>query len=1133
MKRNNYSFFKLLLPVFLFFCSIGNTWAITEVNVEKAGTLPTLLTTCETTVKITGSINGTDIKYIRELINGGKVTELDLSEASIVSGGEKYDGSNSTEDDVIGASMFNNFTKLKYIELPANTTEIKSNAFAHSGLRKINIPDGVSSIGNDAFAYISSLDTVVIGRRASSLNQGIFYQSSVKIAYVKPTTPPGVPAYLFSGSPKICVYTSVVEDYKASDWSTWWTIVGGLEDIYPQPEDPTDKVNELCGNYFEDAACTQLKAEYLSMSDEALTQAFTEGGMPSFMVDIALKLKNNNWATYEKDFRIQSYKPYSDANYWNDKLKSSGGSYMGNPTGIYANSLDPIYVFVENDIPEDATLYIKGCVDRELIGSATSGTRLKKGLNIIDGTKNALYYILYTADTKSMTKTLDEWPEMKIHIQGGRVNGYYDVARKSDSDYKALLNAASHKLFTIKSKHALFNFQTSAYKEIWPSTIDRSIEWFDSLTVWQQSLMGYRAEVANGQRNYAPFYLTGGEAIAPIYYNNPNFAIQGDENDGGYANSSGYRTCYNSVECIRNSFDVSRWDMDEWCAGHECGHNNQGTINLEGGAEVSNNFFSNVCRYFFGRTTSGGDPLTITMQEYANKEIYAVRSSALRMYYQLFLYYHQAQRNTSFLPDLFKELRKDPLKIYNPSSSNGNNSVLKFVRKACEVANEDLTDFFTAWGFFEPITNYAINLYGSYTMTVSKNNINNTLKNIAKYPRKNREILFVEDRVKHVLTNGLFSEPGKERRESYLIGKCGDLGQFTDYLPDAIEPSSYTYTQSDSLYNMSGSGGVGFIMLDKDSNFVYAANTLSFYIPSSVGTDFTIYSVDADGTLHEALKSGDATEYVTLTEAGTLADSLSATAIKAVISGPINSTDIKYMRELINNGSLQSLDLSNVTVKSGGKAYYESYRTAANAVGTYSFYECANLTNIVIPESATKILASAFAYSGLTGINIHDKVTSIAANAFVNCKSLTTATIGSGVTTIGNDAFAYCSNLTSVTIGAKVKTINQGVFYSSGVKDVYIHATTPPTVDAPYIFSSSPTVHVYKESLAAYKASKWANYAGKIVGDLDKYTSIDQPKEEVEENNANAPIYDLSGRRVKELQPGKIYVRKGKKFIAK
>ena len=39
--------------------------------------------------------------------------------------------------------------------------------------------------------------------------------------------------------------------------------------------------------------------------------------------------------------------------------------------------------------------------------------------------------------------------------------------------------------------------------------------------------------------------------------------------------------------------------------------------------------------------------------------------------------------------------------------NNTNNSALKFVRKVCEVAQEDLTDFFAAWGFFEGF-NYAV-----------------------------------------------------------------------------------------------------------------------------------------------------------------------------------------------------------------------------------------------------------------------------------------------------------------------------------------------------------------------------------------------------------------------------------------
>ena len=1111
MKRIYTSFFKMMLPLLLLFCSVEHAMAITEVHVDKAGTLSTLLTTSESALKITGPLNGTDIKHLRGLINAGNVTDLDISGASIVSGGVAYVDNFKTADNVIGESMFKGCAKLKTIQLPSTITEIQTRAFVDGGLRKIDIPDGVSRIGGDAFAYISSLDTVIIGRGVASYGQGVFYSSSVKIAYVKSTTPAGAPAYFFSSHPTICVYTSALEDYLESGWTEHGTIVGGLEEIFSQGGDYTTIVNNLRSNYFEDAACTQLKAEYLAMSDEELTAAFTEGGMPSFMVDIALKIKNDTWAAYEKDFRIHSYNAYSDAQYWNEKLMSTGGSYMGNPTGIYANGLDSLFVFVDSDIPEDATLYMRGCVGNDLITSAKTGKRLRKGLNIVDGSKDALYYILYIADTKSMKKTLDEWPDIKIHIQGGKVNGYYDVARHSDQAYVDLLNAAELELFTVKSTHALFNFRTSAYKQLWPKTIDRSIEFFDSATVWMHSLMGIRAEVANGERDCAPYYISGGDAIAPLYYNNPNFAIQGDEGDVGYANSTWYRTMYTSLDAVRNTFCVDNRHMDGgWVVGHEGGHNNQGAINLEGCTEGSNDLFSNLCCFLFGRIATRGESLSFFMNQYADHMPFYARNGKGRMYYNLYLYYHQGQKKTSFYPELFKALREDRLKLYNPDATSGNQSVLKFVRKACEVAQEDLSDYFRIWGFFEPMTRQYIEDYGDHQLTVSKTAINNTLKKVAVYP-KNRSLLFIEDRVEKLYTTDMFSTPGQLRQGYEDIEQYGDLGQFTDYLAGASEPASYTYIQSDSLYQMKGSGGVGFLMLDADSNFVYAANDLNFYVPSSIAnsSEFTIYSVDADGTLREVTKSGDGTQYVAMTTAGTLADSLTTEAIKAVISGPINGKDIKYLRQLINEHSLSSLDLSNATIKSGGN-YDDSHVSVADGIGIRAFSDCHNLVNVELPTSITRVLSQAFVSTGLEKVYIPENVTSL-----------------------GEDAFAYCGYLEQVVIGSKMKTLSKGSFYSSPVKDVYVYATTPPNVDASYVFSSNPTVHVFQASLAAYKASRWDEYAGKIVGDLDDYVSVQQPQLDVEDAEADAPFYDLLGRTVEELQPGQIYIRNGKKVLIK
>lgn len=1086
-------------------------WAADTIYVEKAGTLPALIENAGRIVKLTGRINGTDIKALRERINAGKLTRLDIEEVRIVSGGEAYFGSHKTTDDVIGDSMFYNLSKLTGITLPTSVRDIRKSAFQLTGITKVEVPDEVTRLGGAAFANCSSLKTVVIGRKVSRLEQAVFYNSSsITLVSSKPKTPPMLDAYIFTARPKIRVYSSVLAEYKASTWNQYGTLEGKLENYFPEEEtDSSAIVNEKAGTWFEDVACTELRGEYKSMSDEELTQAMTEGGMPSYMIAVALKLKNGSWQPYEQDFRIHSYNAYSDAGYWNSKLRSTGGSFMGNPTGIYTKGYDPLYVFVDTDVPSDASLYIAGCQGNDLVTSAKQGKMLKKGLNIVDGRENALYYIIYIADTKAMTKTLSEWPDIKIHIEGGTVNGYYDVKRKSDSDYRAILKAATHERFTVKGGQSLFNFKTSTYRSAWPSSIDKSICWFDSLTVWEKELMGICESVASGKRAGAPFYLAGGEAFFPSYYNNPNFAVEGETTDGGYANSASFRTMYNG--CVESSFNVNKTStFDEWCAAHECGHNNQGAITVEGGTEVSNNLFSNYVRFHTGLVTSSGSPLSTIMDEYMRREPFFTRplDSQMRMYWQLYLYYHLAQRNTSFYPELFKALRADPLTLYN-----SNSGCLKFVRKVCEVAQEDLTDFFRVWGFFQPLSNYVVNDYGAHYMTVRQADIDNTLAEIAKYPTKNREILFIEDRIDYVLTTDFLTTAGKKRRDSEQVGQCGSVGQFTDYLPGACLPSSYTYLQADSLYALDGEGGLGFMALDEFGNLQFAANAKNFCIPSSAlhSSLFTLHSLDADGSLHEIPWAGSGAEYVVMPKAGVLQDSLSAQAIKAIISGNINGKDIKYLRQLLSTGNLASIDLADAKIVAGSYPYYQSYATTLNVVGAYAFDSFKKLASMRLPLKLTRIEDRAFRFSGLRMIEIPDAVTSI-----------------------GLEAFGGSDMLATVILGKKVSSLSQGVFYNSPVKDVYIKALTPPSL-SDYIFNSNPTIHVYASALAKYQASSWAKY-GTIVGDLtDDIIDGLEALPEGEMVNVQSPMsnetYDLTGRSVANPKPGHIYIRGGKKYM--
>ena len=68
----------------------ANAWPADTIHVETAGTLSSLLETTQRQLKLTGFINGTDVKFLREKITAGKVTKLDLADVRIVAGGEAY-----------------------------------------------------------------------------------------------------------------------------------------------------------------------------------------------------------------------------------------------------------------------------------------------------------------------------------------------------------------------------------------------------------------------------------------------------------------------------------------------------------------------------------------------------------------------------------------------------------------------------------------------------------------------------------------------------------------------------------------------------------------------------------------------------------------------------------------------------------------------------------------------------------------------------------------------------------------------------------------------------------------------------------------------------------------------------------
>ena len=168
------------------------------VTISKAGTMKKLLGDDYlniTSLKVVGSINGDDIYYLAKMLgrkdfseaDWGKLTTLDLSDATIIEGGGWYTnrfGENYTTDNVIGDHMFRECANLQNIVLPNNLTSIGLQAFEDcAALKSIVIPDGVTSIGNSAFSCCKALTSISIPASVNSIINAFDECPSLRICF--------------------------------------------------------------------------------------------------------------------------------------------------------------------------------------------------------------------------------------------------------------------------------------------------------------------------------------------------------------------------------------------------------------------------------------------------------------------------------------------------------------------------------------------------------------------------------------------------------------------------------------------------------------------------------------------------------------------------------------------------------------------------------------------------------------------------------------------------------------------------------------------------------------------------------------------------------------------------------------
>ncbi|MCF2635439.1 M60 family metallopeptidase [Prevotellamassilia timonensis] len=626
---------------------------------------------------------------------------------------------------------------------------------------------------------------------------------------------------------------------------------------------------------FTDAACTTLNATYAAMSLDELQADAHYTVLPATLQNMVTKVWNEQTSTqdratawgedhvdgepakawsgdYAKRYRVQNYEIYTNRDCVNSALKINIHTNLNNPTGIITKERDALYIMVDGEIKDGASLYLGSYSGHGQAGNATDGVQLQQGLNVVpcfvDKQWTCIYYTANTmkawdGTTNKGAHPLSYYPDLKIHIEGGHVNGYYNEVgdalyahgrtgenvtptgdNEEDWDYLAARNVLDD--ITIVGKRIVFQFnfkkpvnedgtvhEGTDYYFTADNSGNRRVRITDFLErwnriVWAQNLtMGLESAASVDAANalyptldapsrgvYA--YTGDDEEYASSYENYYRMhclaiGIPTGYMSGGWT-SSNYN--YGTFQAIIEGITTNAGNT--WGPGHEIGHQHQGPINMNGLTEVTNNLFANVCVWYDGRATSrtnsGEGDLSYVLKAYneENSDFFTNNIWAqTQMYYKLWLYYHLVGHNNKFYPRLFEMLRRDPItRTYNQldvqadengTVVTGKTPLLHFYKKCCLAAGEDLTEFFRAYGFFTPMNKRYVGDYASSEYTQTQAQIDATIDEVKALHYPENHTVLF---INDCTGTPFYQHDGKtERSRLGDSGTYSDLGAYTDY----------------------------------------------------------------------------------------------------------------------------------------------------------------------------------------------------------------------------------------------------------------------------------------------------------------------------------------------------------------
>jgi hypothetical protein len=166
----------------------------------------------------------------------------------------------------------------------------------------------------------------------------------------------------------------------------------------------------------------------------------------------------------------------------------------------------------------------------------------------------------------------------------------------------------------------------------------------------------------------------------------------------------------------------------------------------------------------------------------------------------------------------------------------------------------DLSEFFEAWGFFEPMKDAFLSDYGNYNINLTEEEAAASRARMQRFAKKGGHLMFIEDRIKPSPREDGVAGNRVDYNDEFKIGTMGKVGQWGDYMDESVKATGYYYAVKGNVMQIytakNANGALGFKLYNATTGKLLSySNTYEIAIPETeLGNELKVVAAQADGT---------------------------------------------------------------------------------------------------------------------------------------------------------------------------------------------------------------------------------------------------------------------------------------------